>query len=302
LTDLSKTLRPYQQRIDQILESTLSNQNKSLKNLYAAMRYVALAAGKRMRPLLVYSTADALQLDLKQVDASAVAIELIHAYSLVHDDLPAMDDDDLRRGRPSCHKAYDEATAILVGDALQALAFETLARKPQAQEQETTLSADIRLQLIQVLASASGPNGMVGGQTMDLAGVGRILEIDELNSMHQHKTGQLIQACITMPAICAPHLTDNERYTLHSLGETIGLAFQIRDDILDQISDTATLGKPQGSDSNKDKSTYVSLLGLDEAQKRCQELHTKALDCLSQCKLSDSSLRLLVDFIVSRNR
>lgn len=297
MTDLSKTLRPYQQRIDQILESTLSNHNESLENLYAAMRYVTLAAGKRMRPLLVYSTADALQLDLKWVDASAVAIELIHAYSLVHDDLPAMDDDDLRRGQPSCHKAYDEATAILVGDALQALAFETLA-----QEQETTLSAAIRLQLIQVLARASGPNGMVGGQTMDLAGVGQTLEIDELSSMHQHKTGQLIQACITMPTICAPHLTDNERYTLHSLGETIGLAFQIRDDILDQISDTATLGKPQGSDSNKNKSTYVSLLGLDQAQKRCQELHTKALDYLSQCKLSDSSLRLLVDFIVSRNR
>ena len=295
--DLSETLRPYQQRIDQILESTLSNRDESLKTLYAAMRYVTLAAGKRMRPLLVYSTADALQLDLKLVDTSAVAIELIHAYSLVHDDLPAMDDDDLRRGQPSCHKAYDEATAILVGDALQALAFETLA-----EDQATLLNADTRLQLIQILASASGANGMVGGQIMDLAAVGQQLEIDQLSTMHQHKTGQLIQACISMPAVCAPHLTDNERYTLHSLGETIGLAFQIRDDILDQISDTATLGKPQGSDSNKDKSTYVSLLGLDEAQNRCNKLHAKALDCLSQCKLSDSSLRLLVDFIVSRNR
>jgi len=256
--DLIETLRPYQQRIDQILESTLSNRDESLKTLYAAMRYVTLAAGKRMRPLLVYSTADALQLDLKLVDTSAVAIELIHAYSLVHDDLPAMDDDDLRRGQPSCHKAYDEATAILVGDALQALAFETLA-----EDQATLLNADTRLQLIQILASASGANGMVGGQIMDLAAVGQQLEIDQLSTMHQHKTGQLIQACISMPAVCAPHLTDNERYTLHSLGETIGLAFQIRDDILDQISDTATLVKPQGSDSNKDKSTYVSLLGLD---------------------------------------
>jgi|TARA_B110000977_G_scaffold152965_1_gene194300 geranylgeranyl pyrophosphate synthase len=302
LTDLSETLRPYQQRIDQILETTFSNRNENLEPLYAAMRYVALGSGKRMRPLLVYSTADALQLDLGLVDASAVAIELIHAYSLVHDDLPAMDDDDLRRGRPSCHKAYDEATAILVGDALQALAFETLSKNALATNKESALTADIKLQLIETLASASGASGMVGGQIMDLAGVGKTLEIDQLSSMHQHKTGQLIQACITMPAICAPHLTDNERYTLHSLGETIGLAFQIRDDILDQISDTATLGKPQGSDSNKGKSTYVSLLGLDQAKKRCQELHTKALDQLSQCQLSASSLRLLVDFIVSRNR
>ena len=267
--------------------------------LRQAMSYSLFGGGKRIRPMLAYAACEALGGNLKQADPAACAVELIHAYSLVHDDLPAMDDDDLRRGKPTCHKAFDEAAAILAGDALQALAFEVLAQC--ACLPEADVPADIRLQQISTLAEASGRHGMVGGQALDLAAVGQPLTLSELENMHRCKTGALIRASIQLGAL-ASGCSDREKLKqLDDYAKAIGLAFQIQDDIIDVSSDTETLGKRQGSDQSQQKPTYVSLLGLKGAKKKADELHGRALNALISFDARAFPLRSLAEFIVSRN-
>jgi geranylgeranyl pyrophosphate synthase len=260
--------------------------------LHQAIHYALLNGGKRVRPMLVYATAELLGLSSQQVDPAAAAIEMIHAYSLVHDDLPAMDDDDLRRGKPTCHKAFDEATAILAGDALQALAFETLVRAAGA--------AQVRLRWIELLAEASGSAGMVGGQMIDLEAEQRTLDSDALQTMHRKKTGALIRASVMMGA--TPAEPDEE--TLHHLGtfaDSIGLAFQVQDDILDVEGDSDTIGKPQGSDQVHGKSTFVTLYGIDGAKMELQKLHQQALQSLHALGQRSAGLIEIADFITQRH-
>jgi geranylgeranyl pyrophosphate synthase len=243
----------------------------------------------------VYATAEALNLQQHHVDCIAASIELMHCYSLIHDDLPAMDDDDLRRGIPTCHRAYDEATAILAGDAMQALAFALLT------DQEISgPDASTRAQLCHQLASAVGSLGMAGGQAMDLAAVDKSISIESMEFIHRLKTGCLIQACIDMTQTCSTALTEQQRVGLLQFSQNLGIAFQIRDDILDEISDTSTLGKPQGSDREQNKPTYVSILGLDESERRCNQFYDQAMDSLNCFNESAKWLRLLAQHIVCR--
>ena len=239
------------------------------------MRYAVLGGGKRLRPVLVYATGRALGAELDTLDASAAAVEIIHAYSLVHDDLPAMDDDSLRRGRPTCHVAFGEAMAILAGDALQALAFEVLAR-------DATLHAHprIHVEMLATLAVACGSHGMAGGQALDLAAVGKTLKADELERMHVHKTGALIRASVRLGALASGC---EEKVLLDALdryGHCIGLAFQIRDDILDVEGDTVVIGKTAGKDADNDKPTYPGILGMEEARRELGRFTDEAVDSL----------------------
>lgn len=258
--------------------------------LAEAMSYSLTNGGKRIRPLLVYAAAQAIA-PCQHLDWPAAAVEAIHAYSLVHDDLPAMDDDDLRRGKPTTHIAFDEASAILAGDALQTLAFELLAHAP--------FSAEQRLAFVCTLARASGARGMVLGQAIDLEAVNCQLTLAQLERMHRHKTGALISAAVELGATAAG-ATDTQRLALAHYAEAIGLAFQVQDDILDVTSDTATLGKTQGADQALNKPTYVSLLGLSGAQARVAELHRDALDALQPFDQGAEPLRELADYIVQR--
>jgi farnesyl diphosphate synthase len=228
----------YQQRVDAALDRWLPPADVNPMRLHQAMRYAVLAPGKRVRPVLVYATATALGIDLDRVDGAACAVEIIHAYSLIHDDLPAMDDDDLRRGRPTCHREFDEATAILAGDALQALAFYIISHDP-----EMTTDASARLQMIENLSLFSGSRGMAGGQAIDLAAVGKSLNIAELETMHIHKTGALIRTCVQLAALSTDNLGKTQFQALDSYAKCIGLSFQVQDDILDVTGDTSTLGK-----------------------------------------------------------
>ncbi|MBC8211061.1 MAG: (2E,6E)-farnesyl diphosphate synthase [Gammaproteobacteria bacterium] len=270
-------LLTYKQRVDLALEQWLPPETLNPVKLHQAMRYSVLGSGKRVRPVLVYATAHTLNIPLDKVDGIAAAIEIIHAYSLIHDDLPSMDDDDLRRGRPTCHRQFDEATAILAGDALQALAFYILAHDPQM-----TVDASKRLSMIEKLALFSGSRGMAGGQALDLDSVGKKINIAQLETMHIHKTGALIRTCIQMAALSSDSTTDIQFEALDRYAKKIGLSFQVQDDILDVISDTHTLGKPQGSDAELDKPTFPSIIGLQAARDKAQELHRQAqasLDC-----------------------
>ncbi|MGM0594924.1 MAG: polyprenyl synthetase family protein, partial [Pseudomonadota bacterium] len=233
-------LASYQQRVERALDQWLPTEGEPPQQLHAAMRYASLDGGKRVRPVLVYATGKALGLSPDRLDGPACAIELIHAYSLVHDDLPAMDNDDLRRGKPTCHKAYDEPTAILVGDALQSLAFEILSSN------KTSVGPQQRLEMVQELAMAGGSKGMCGGQAIDIAAEGQQLTLTQLQQMHRYKTGALLRASVRLGALAAAHASTEQREQLDRYAEAIGLAFQIRDDILDVEADTATLGKPQG--------------------------------------------------------
>ena len=264
-----------QARVDAALEPLFQAPRAELQRLYDAMRYSVMNGGKRVRPLLVYAACEALDGDLERADGAACAVELIHAYSLVHDDLPAMDDDDLRRGQPTTHKAFDEASAILAGDALQSLAFGVLADRRRNPQQ-----AETRLQMIELLSQAAGPAGMVGGQAIDLGSVGLQLDQQALEIMHRHKTGALIEASVALGAI--------------------GLAFQVQDDILDVESDTATLGKTQGKDEANEKPTYPALLGLDAAKDYALELRDQALHVLRPFSNSAEPLRELARYIVER--
>jgi len=265
--------------------------------LREAMQYSLLNGGKRVRPLLVYASAQAVseQAAIEHaaaLDGAACALECIHAYSLVHDDLPAMDDDDLRRGQPTCHIAFGEASAILAGDALQTLAFEILSQLPD-------IAADTRIHLVQILTKAAGARGMVLGQNIDLAAVNHQLSLEQLEAMHGHKTGALICASLTLGA-CIAGASQAQHQALNTYAQAVGLAFQVQDDILDVTSDTATLGKQQGADIARNKPTYVSLLGLEAAQQKAKDLHQQALTALSGFGEAAEPLRQLSAYIVQR--
>lgn len=280
------------QRVDNALDDYFPEQDDPTR-LRAAMRYSLFNGGKRVRPTLAYAAALAIdpRINLAQLDPIACALECLHSYSLVHDDLPAMDDDDLRRGKPTCHIAFDEATAILAGDGLQTLAFELLLG--------THLTAETKVQLIAQLASASGAEGMVLGQAIDLAAVNHQLNLAQLENMHRHKTGALIRASVAMGALAAGANTQ-QLVALDNYAAAIGLAFQVQDDILDVTADTATLGKQQGADIARNKPTYVSLLGLETAQAKAAELHNQALVSLETFGESAERLRQMADYIIHR--
>jgi geranylgeranyl pyrophosphate synthase len=263
--------------------------------LHEAMRYSVLGGGKRIRPALLFATARTLGLTEDQVEAAACAIELIHVYSLVHDDLPAMDDDDLRRGRPTCHKAFDEATAILVGDALQPLAFQLLAR-----DSALPASPAIRIRLVDLLSEASGTFGMAGGQAIDLAVQGQQPNIEQVEDMHARKTGAVIRASVLMAAECVPQLDARLYAGLNDFAAAIGLAFQIQDDLLDVLGDVSILGKATGADRERDKPTHPAIIGIEASQARVNLLHREALDALEPFGESAEPLRLLANWLLSR--
>ncbi len=288
-------LRDYRERVEKALDAWLPAPDQQPDRLHQAMRYAVLNGGKRIRPVLVYATGEALGGPVAGLDGPACALELIHAYSLVHDDLPAMDDDDLRRGIPTCHRAFDEATAILVGDALQALAFKILARDPAM-----AISPHARLDMITLLADASGSRGMVGGQAIDLAAVGQRLNLAQLENMHRHKTGALIRASVELGALAAGCQDKQLLQNLRDYARCIGLAFQVRDDILDIEGDTAVIGKTQGADMARNKPTYPALLGLEEAKATARRLHQEALDALSGLDRRADILRQISAYIVQR--
>jgi len=290
----------YQQRIEKALEEVLPRETDSvsLTQLGGAMRYAVLGGGKRVRPLLVYATGEALGFSSESLDKPAVAIELMHAYSLVHDDLPCMDDDDLRRGKKTVHKAFGEAAAVLTGDALQTLSFDILSRS------DKNISSENQLSMLNILTKASGISGMVMGQAIDLAAVGQVLTEQQLENMHRHKTGALINASVLMASYCS-NKTDNEelkdkRIALKNYADAIGLAFQVRDDILDIQSDTETLGKQQGSDIAADKPTYPSIMGMDKAKEKLFSLHQDAIESVECFGREADLLRDIAAFIVKR--
>ncbi len=285
----------YRDRVETALDQWLPGDKIHPAHLHEAMRYSTFNGGKRVRPLLVYLTGDALEIPTEQLDGPACAIELIHSYSLVHDDLPAMDDDDLRRGKPTCHKAYDEATAILVGDGLQALAFHILAC-----DNSMVNDAAARLRMCALLAHASGSRGMVGGQAIDLAATGKLLTLAKLQDMHIHKTGALIRSSVMLAAYSKPDLDAILIENLDHYAKCIGLNFQIKDDILDIEGETETLGKPQGSDLNANKPTYPAIVGMDEAKQMMIDLHQEALESLSKLGDKAQPLRDLAEYIISR--
>jgi len=290
-------LARYQARIEQVLDGCLALPDSGTARLRDGMRYSVLGGGKRLRPILVYTTGEALGAPLEHLDVPAAAVELVHVYSLVHDDLPAMDDDDLRRGRPTCHRAFDEATAILVGDALQALAFDVLAHDTAG-----PLNATARLEMIRILAYASGTSGMAGGQAIDLASVGHSLTPDGVENMHQRKTGALIQCSVLLGATAAG-LTDSAKLdALRRFGADIGLAFQIQDDILDIEGETAVIGKSAGADIARNKPTYPSTIGLPAARERAQQLCDGAIAALAPLGSDAAALIELARYVVSRSQ
>ncbi len=292
--NIEKKLSIYKQRVDSAMLNYLHEPPTRDTRLRTAMIYAVTNGGKRIRPVLTYATGEALGSDLKNLDAPASAVEMVHAYSLVHDDLPAMDNDDLRRGQPTCHKKFDEATAILAGDALQARAFTILT------EDSNTFNIHTRLEMIRTLGNASGCSGMAQGQAIDLESVGLELTLEELENMHRHKTGALIRASVAMGALAAGVESKETLSALDKYAMAIGLGFQIVDDILDVISDTKTLGKPQGSDIERNKPTYPALLGLDGARKHALQTHELAMTHLQDLPESFDLLRELSGYILNR--
>ena len=297
MEEFSKQVLLYQQSIESALDLWLPDAVLPPKSLHEAMRYSVLAEGKRIRPILLYATGQAFGVELTSLDGPACSVEIIHAYSLIHDDLPSMDNDDLRRGRPTCHKAFGEATAILAGDALQTLAFQILATDPNIK-----ISDLQRLEMIRTLAIASGSKGMAGGQAIDLAAVGKKLDITELENMHTHKTGALIKASVEIGALSTKNINETLFTAISDYAKYIGIAFQIKDDILDIESDTSTLGKPQGSDVSMNKPTYPDLLGLDGAKEMASKLHHKAIKCLDVFDEKAKMLRQIADYIINRSK
>ncbi|NJA07921.1 MULTISPECIES: (2E,6E)-farnesyl diphosphate synthase [Methylomonas] len=295
MSKLKDYLTACQNRVERALDVRLPGENILPQTLHQAMRYSVLDGGKRTRPLLTYATGQALGIAEDALDAQACAVEFIHVYSLIHDDLPAMDDDDLRRGKPTCHKAFDEATAILAGDALQALAFDVLAN-----DAAIKVGAEARVKMIAALTRASGSQGMVGGQAIDLGSVGRKLTLPELENMHIHKTGALIRASVNLAALSKPDLATDAAKKLDHYAKCIGLSFQVKDDILDIEADTATLGKTQGKDVNNDKPTYPALLGMAGAKQKAQELHEQAVESLAGFGDEADLLRELSLYIIER--
>ncbi len=293
--DFGAQLESWQSRMERALSLRLPEPSAVPARLHEAMRYSVLGGGKRIRPALLFATARTLGLSEDTVEAAACAIEMMHVYSLVHDDLPAMDDDDLRRGRPTCHKAYDEATALLVGDGLQPLAFQLLATDPAL-----PASPAIRLRLIDMLAQAVGTFGMAGGQAIDLAVQGMRLDIGQVEDMHARKTGALIRASVLMAAECAPSLDPAHYAALARYANAVGLAFQIQDDLLDVTGDVSTLGKATGADSERAKPTHPAIIGISASQQRVRLLHNQALNALASFGERASSLRSLAHWLLSR--
>jgi geranylgeranyl pyrophosphate synthase len=293
--DFAARVAACKARIEGVLEAVLTLPEPGTERLREAMRYSVLGAGKRLRPTLVYFTGGSLGAPLERLDIPAASVELIHVYSLVHDDLPAMDDDDLRRGRPTCHRAFDEGTAVLVGDALQALGFAVLAEGPM-----NGTSADARLEMIRVLARATGTAGMAGGQAVDLAAVGQTLSVAEIENMHRRKTGALIECSVLLGALAAGVTGGRELAALQRFGADIGLAFQIQDDILDVAGDAALLGKATGADAAHLKPTYPSAAGLPAARARARELRDGAIAALEPFGGRTAALAELADFVVNR--
>jgi len=294
VTDYPSQVALWQDRIEAVLDRSLPRENREPELLHRAMRYASLGGGKRFRPILVYSAGRALGLAEKFLDPVAASIEFIHAYSLIHDDLPAMDNDDLRRGRPTCHRAFDEATAILAGDALQALAFEILA---------SDLSPDLpnRLQTINTIAQACGSIGMAGGQALDLGAVGRTITEPALSTMHRLKTGALITASVTVPGLLS-NMDKTSMAHLSKFGECIGLAFQVHDDILDVTGNSELTGKSTLADAAMNKPTYPSILGLENSRKRAQDLRDEAVFHLQHIDGDKEGLIWLAHYVISRDR
>ncbi|WP_435100106.1 (2E,6E)-farnesyl diphosphate synthase [Arhodomonas sp. AD133] len=291
---IDKRIAEAKERVEHALDGRLPPATIHPARLHEAMRYAVLGGGKRLRPLLVYLSGEALDGQRAALDEAACAVECIHCYSLVHDDLPAMDDDALRRGRPTCHRAYDEATAILVGDALQSLAFRLLARA-------TAVPAETRVAMVETLAVAAGSRGMCGGQAMDLAAVGHQLTEAELEDMHIHKTGALIRASVRLGALCAPDATADALERLDHFAKCIGLAFQVQDDVLDVDGDEAVTGKPSGADARLHKPTYPALLGVAETRAFASKLCEDALASIEPLGDRAQGLREVARYIVERD-
>jgi farnesyl diphosphate synthase len=292
-------LSAFQQTSRDRVNSTLSKNINALpehsERLKQAMEYALLIGGKRMRPFLVYATGEMLSVIEKDLDGPAAAIEAIHAYSLIHDDLPAMDNDNLRRGHPTCHIQFDEATAILAGDALQTLAFEILCNYP--------LSSSLalkRIELVRIVSQAAGYNGMCGGQAMDLAATDQYITQQQLEDLHDKKTGALLSACVEMAITLAADISPQSQQHLMNFAKTIGLAFQVQDDILDVVGDSLVLGKPRGSDQALNKSTYPAMLGLERAQTYLDFLHQQALQALRALPYNTHMLVSFTDFVIHR--
>ncbi|MDD5387793.1 MAG: polyprenyl synthetase family protein [Gallionellaceae bacterium] len=295
MTDFAAWSRAIQTRAENVLAALLPDADIAPEKLHAAMRYVCLGGGKRVRPMLAYAAGEAVGGDPARIDHAAAAVELIHVYSLTHDDLPCMDDDDLRRGKPTCHVAYDEATALLVGDALQSLAFEALTHPGAA------TAAEVQVEMLRLLARASGSRGMAGGQAVDLAATGRALDLAELEFMHIHKTGALIQSAVLLGALAGGALETGARESLERYARCIGLAFQVMDDVLDAETDTATLGKTAGKDAAQGKATYLTLMNVKEARAYAHELLNDALEAIQPFGAAGQRLAEIARFIVERS-
>ncbi len=286
----------YRQRVEAALHSRLNSINTGSPRLNDAVRYASLNGGKRLRAMLVYSCGEMAGVSPHVLDVPACAVELIHCYSLVHDDLPCMDDDDIRRGRPTCHRQFDEATALLAGDAAQSMAFELLAS-----DADFLIPDSRRIKCISVLAHAAGLSGMAGGQSLDMEATDRQLDLEQLQTLHRLKTGALIKASCLLGGLSSSTITVDQQQSLESYGEAIGLAFQIKDDILDVTADSKTLGKTAGSDEKMHKSTYVSLLGLDQAERSCRQLIEKAVESARHLGDNQGMLENLANFVVQRS-
>ncbi|MBL4711133.1 MAG: (2E,6E)-farnesyl diphosphate synthase [Gammaproteobacteria bacterium] len=293
--DFQSSLDDYQKRVNTALNKYLPAEDPPQHDLTKAIRYAVIGGGKRIRPAMVYAAGEAMGVSTNLLHIPACAVEMIHAYSLIHDDLPVMDDDDLRRGLPTCHKAFDEATAMLAGDALQALAYEILAK-----DDHKELTPDHRIEMLGLLTQASGAYGMAGGQAIDLASVGKQLTLKELEHMHRLKTGALIRASVLLGGMCKQDISKEEVDILSNYSLCIGLSFQIQDDILDVISDTETLGKPQGSDEAQKKPTFPAIIGLEESKQLALQQHELALQHLAPLGKKADSLRKLSAYIVER--
>lgn len=292
--DFQGWVRARQSRIETSLGTLLPTTKFSPERLHDAMRFSVLGGGKRIRPLLAFAAGELSEADEERVTIAAVSVELIHAYSLVHDDLPCMDDDVLRRGKPTCHIEYNEATALLVGDSLQSLAFQLLA------EYRLADTPQVQLDMIKHLAQAAGSRGMAGGQAVDLESVGKKLNLPELEFMHIHKTGALIRAAVMIGACCGNNMSDAQLRSLDHFAKYIGLAFQVVDDVLDTEATTAALGKTAGKDANNNKPTYVSILGVKQARELAEQLRQDAYQALETFSKAATRLRQLTDYIIQR--
>ncbi|MFC1665445.1 polyprenyl synthetase family protein [Pseudomonadota bacterium] len=294
MSSIPESLRRYQRRVEVALEHHLPHQQVEPARLHQAMRYACLNGGKRIRAMLVYATGEYLGTALDKLDTPAAAVEMIHAYSLIHDDLPAMDNDDLRRGQPTCHRAFDEATALLAGDSLQARAYEILATSSSNEIPNT------RLEMLQTLTQAAGSRGMCAGQAIDLSAVGQILSMEELKNMHMLKTGALIRASVALGALSGLSIDQNLKDQLDNFAKHLGLTFQIVDDILDEEADTATLGKKTGADRALNKPTFTTVLGLAKAKEAAEQTYANALACLDKLGDNAGTLRQLAELVAKR--